>query len=78
MHIVYCMMYIADCTEDIIHELYTVGPNFKQVANFLWPFKLSAPRGGFKGPKRHGYCEIRGGEWGNREELINELIARMN
>ena len=27
--------------EDLIHEIYTVGPNFKQVSNFLWPFKLS-------------------------------------
>merc|ERR1712183_439199 len=63
--------------EDLVHEIYTVGPNFKQVSNFLWPFKLSAPRGGFK-CKRHGYGEIRGGDWGNREELINELVARMN
>merc|ERR1712039_372384 len=29
--------------EDLIHEIYTVGPHFKQAANFLWPFKLSAP-----------------------------------
>eukprot|EP00928_Gymnodinium_smaydae_P055117 TRINITY_DN38728_c0_g1_i1.p2 TRINITY_DN38728_c0_g1~~TRINITY_DN38728_c0_g1_i1.p2 ORF type:complete len:105 (+),score=7.79 TRINITY_DN38728_c0_g1_i1:493-807(+) len=28
--------------------------------------------------KRHGFCEQRGGDWGNREELINELIGRMN
>jgi len=63
--------------EDLIHEIYTVGPNFKQANNFLWPFKLSAPRGGFK-CKRHGYCEQKGGDWGNREEMINELISRMN
>jgi len=63
--------------EDLIHEIYTVGPHFKQAANFLWPFKLSAPRGGFK-CKRHGYCEMKGGDWGNREAEINELIARMN
>jgi len=63
--------------EDLIHEIYTVGPNFKQAANFLWPFKLSAPRGGFV-CKRHGYGEMKGGDWGNREEEINELIARMN
>merc|ERR1719471_1280415 len=63
--------------EDLIHEIYTVGPHFKQAANFLWPFKLSSPRKGFK-CKRHGFCEIRGGDWGNREALINELIARMN
>merc|ERR1719495_1778112 len=63
--------------EDLIHEIYTVGPHFKQANNFLWPFKLSAPRGGFK-VKRHGYCEMKGGDWGNREENINELIGRMN
>ena len=64
--------------EDLIHEIYTVGPNFKQAANFLWPFKLSAPKGGFKQAKRHGFAEQKGGEWGPREYLINELIARMN
>eukprot|EP00913_Durusdinium_trenchii_P030670 g28724.t1 len=53
--------------EDIIHEIYTVGPNFKQVSNFLWPFKLSSPKGGFVN-KRHGFCEARGGDWGNRED----------
>merc|ERR1711870_40518 len=40
--------------EDIIHEIYTVGPHFKQVSNFLWPFKLSSPNGGFT-CKRHGF-----------------------
>ena len=63
--------------EDVIHEIYTVGPHFKQVANFLWPFKLGAPKGGFV-CKRHGFGEQRGGVWGNREEMINELISRMN
>jgi len=63
--------------EDIIHEIYTAGPNFKHVSNFLWPFKLSAPRGGFV-YKRHGFNEPKGGDWGNRQELINELISRMN
>ena len=29
------------CTEDLIHEIYTVGPAFKEASNFLWPFKLS-------------------------------------
>ena len=31
------------CIEDIIHEIYTVGPHFTAVSSFLWPFKLSAP-----------------------------------
>jgi hypothetical protein len=29
------------CVEDLIHEIYTVGPAFKEASNFLWPFKLS-------------------------------------
>merc|ERR1712118_568753 len=62
--------------EDLIHEIYT-APHFKEASNFLWPFKLSAPRGGFV-KKRHGYGEVRGGDWGNRGELMNDLIRRMN
>merc|ERR1719247_2283450 len=63
--------------EDLIHEIYTAGPHFKEASNFLWPFKLSAPRGGFV-KKRAGFAEPNGGDWGNREEEINELIRRMN
>merc|ERR1719473_1519942 len=61
------------CVEDLIHEIYTTGPHFKEASNFLWPFKLSAPRGGFV-KKRAGFAEPNGGDWGNREELINELV----
>merc|ERR1712126_585415 len=31
------------CVEDLVHEIMTVGPNFKYAANFLWPFKLNTP-----------------------------------
>ncbi|KAJ9187139.1 hypothetical protein P3X46_002631 [Hevea brasiliensis] len=63
------------CMEDLIHEIMTVGPHFKEANNFLWPFKLSAPSGGLK-KKRNHYVE--GGDAGNREDYINELIRRMN
>merc|ERR1712072_1389509 len=63
------------CVADLIHEIYTCGPSFKQANNFLWPFKLSAPRGGFK-KKRIHFAE--GGDAGNREEYINNLVRRMN
>jgi len=63
------------CIEDLIHEVYTVGPHFKEANNFLWPFKLSAPLGGYKMKRRH-FTE--GGDAGNREELINQFVARMN
>lgn len=62
--------------DDLIHELYTVGPNFKQANNFLWAFKLSSPNGGYV-LKKHGFNEPKGGDWGNREELINEIVRRM-
>ena len=64
------------CMEDLIHEIYTVGPNFRQATNFLWPFKLSNPTGGFHSRKFKHFVE--GGDLGNREEKINALIAQMN
>merc|ERR1719265_788819 len=69
--------YGIKCMEDLVHEIYTVGPHFKQANAFLWPFKLSSPRHGFV-HKNHGFAEPAGGDWGNRDELINELIRRMN
>jgi len=63
------------CVEDLIHEIFTVGPHFKQANKFLWPFKLSCPTGGWKKTLTH-YNE--GGDSGNREDKINELIHRMN
>jgi len=63
------------CIEDLIHEIYTCGPKFKEANNFLWPFKLSSPLGGYS-KKRVHFSE--GGEAGNREEAINALVKRMN
>merc|ERR1711998_103817 len=64
------------CMEDLIHEIYTVGPNFKYANKFLWPFKLSSPnKGGFKKIRNHF---IEDGDAGNREAHINDLIRRMN
>jgi len=62
------------CIEDIVHELFTVGKYFKQVNNFMWHFKLSNPRGGWR-RKAHHYVE--GGDHGNRETRINNLVKRM-
>jgi len=63
------------CMEDIVHEIYTVGPYFKEVNQFLWPFKLSSPNGGYNKKTVHF---VEGGDAGNREDLINRLIRRMN
>ncbi|XP_030629508.1 large ribosomal subunit protein uL30 [Chanos chanos] len=63
------------CVEDLIHEIYTVGKNFKVANNFLWPFKLSSPRGGMNKKTTHF---VEGGDAGNREDQINRMIRRMN
>ena len=62
------------CVEDLVHEIFTVGPNFRQAANFLWPMKLTSPKGGF-GRKLIHFNE--GGEAGNREDKMNGLIKQM-
>merc|ERR1712054_259505 len=62
------------CMEDLVHEIFTVGPHFREANNFLWPFKLRPAKGG-QPKKRKGYCE--GGQAGNREENMNRLIQRM-
>jgi len=64
-----------NCIEDIIHEIATCGPHFRQVTNFLWPVKMNSPLGGFE-KKRHSFGQGFGA-YGNREELINQLINKM-
>jgi len=68
--------YGINCCADLIHEIVTVGPHFKQANNFLWPFKLSSPLGGFSAKtKLLHYLE--GGEAGNRGEEINKMVKKM-
>ncbi|CRG95299.1 60S ribosomal protein L7, putative [Plasmodium gallinaceum] len=72
----YLGKYNVHGVEDMVYQIYTCGPAFKKVNNFLWTFKLKPPKKGFKA-KRHGFNEPRPGDWGNRENHINELINRM-
>jgi len=62
------------CLDDIIHQIHTVGPKFREVNNFIWPFKLSCPSGGLKQKRRHF---IDRGDFGNRETYINPFVKRM-
>merc|ERR1711934_1197894 len=62
------------CVEDLIHEILTVGPNFKYASNFLWPFKLNNPTGGWRKKTNHF---VEGGDFGNREDKINALLKLM-
>jgi large subunit ribosomal protein L7e len=64
------------CAADLIHEIVTVGPHFKEANNFLWPFKLSSPTGGFSRKTKLLHF-MEGGESGARGEEINKLIQKM-
>ena len=64
-----------ECIEDVVHEIFTVGPHFKEVSNFLWPVKLSSPKGGFAGKKLNHFNE--GGACGQQGDKINKLIKKM-
>ncbi|CAO1345749.1 unnamed protein product [Diamesa hyperborea] len=66
--------YNIQCVEDMVYQLYTVGRVFKQCNNFLWPFKLNTPTGGWRKKNNHF---VEGGDFGNREDRINELVHRM-
>ena len=63
------------CIEDLVHEIYSVGPAFKEAANFLTPFKLRAAKGGLSKKRVHF---VEGGHAGNREDYINQLVRAMN
>merc|ERR1712181_93701 len=63
-----------DLVEGLIHEILSVGPNFKYASNFLWPFKLNPPAGGWRKKVTHF---VEGGAFGCREDKINELLKKM-
>ena len=62
------------CMEDLIHEIFTVGPNFKAVNNFLWHFKLNTPNGGWRKKNNHF---VDGGDFGCPDDKINALLRKM-
>lgn len=62
------------CAEDLVNQIYTAGAHFRAVSNGFWPFKLTPPKGGMNQKRRHF---VEGGDYGNRETLINKFLARM-
>lgn len=63
------------CMEDLIHEIFTCGDNFKAANNFIWPFKLPSPKGGFDGKMLNHHNED--GACGNQGTKINRLIKKL-
>merc|ERR1712154_564298 len=62
------------CVEDLIHEIFTVGSDFKYASNFLWPFKLNSPLGGWRRKYNHFND---GGDYGFRDTKIDALVRQM-
>ncbi|CCD18417.1 60S ribosomal protein L7, putative [Trypanosoma vivax Y486] len=62
------------CAEDVVNQIYTSGKHFRTVTNGLWPFKLAPPTGGMRQKRRHF---VEGGDYGNRDALINRFLSRM-
>uniref|UniRef100_A0A1A8FSZ9 Ribosomal protein L7-like 1 n=1 Tax=Nothobranchius korthausae TaxID=1143690 RepID=A0A1A8FSZ9_9TELE len=63
------------CLEDLIHEIYSVGKNFRAANNFLLPFKLSVPRHAAK--DKVGLLKDVG-DPGFRGTNINSIIRLLN
>jgi len=63
------------CMEDLIHEIVTMGPNFKDVVALLWNFKLNPPAGGWR--RSLATFAKGGGDCGCREEKMSLLLKRM-
>ncbi|KAK3021823.1 hypothetical protein RJ639_047178 [Escallonia herrerae] len=63
------------CIEDIVNEVANVGKHFREVTSFLCPFALNKPEKALQGKKKP---YKNGGDAGNREDHINDLIDKMN
>merc|ERR1712183_383676 len=66
--------YDCVCMEDVATRIVSCGKNFKEVNNFLWPFKLKTPKGGYE---RKTKSYLNRGTFGNRESRINQMVRKM-
>lgn len=64
------------CIEDLIHEIYNLGENFKAVVNILKPFKLEAPVHGWGPLNKLKRIELRTEAEGNK--LSNSGSSGLN
>lgn len=63
------------CVEELVDVIYNGKEDITKVCNFLYPFGLAAPAGGFRGRKAKDF--VMGGSTNNHMELIGELLERM-
>ena len=62
------------CVEDLVHEIYTVGDNFRAATTFLWPFRLAETK------TKHEIQTlgiIDNKEYGDRGEAIDDFVKQI-
>ncbi|KAJ5079845.1 60S ribosomal protein L7 [Anaeramoeba ignava] len=64
------------CLEDLVHEIFSVGPHFNQANKFLLPFRLSSPSPKMKIISR--VLKETENLNGYQKEKINEILLKMN
>ena len=62
---------MVHCKEQVTH---TTRPNPKHAHNFVWPFKLTTPTGGWRKKVIHF---VEGGDLGGCNDKTNELFKKM-
>ena len=62
------------CVEDLVHEICSAGDNFDAATEFIWPFRLSAPKTQFEKRKLN---DKEGKVYGDRGEDIDTLVKLM-
>ncbi len=63
------------CLEDLVHEISSVGKNFTKASNFLWPFRLTAPKTKFQ--KVTLNCHDTRNDYGDKGEEMEEYLRSM-
>lgn len=61
------------CVEDLINEIFTVGPHFKEATKFLWPFQFQPMKQRYSKSEQ---ASIGDGQFGFRGTKVNEFIEK--
>lgn len=61
--------------DDIVHELATLGPNFKPISQFLAPVAVPRPSKAYRDPKMNAWVKKNSGK--DKTELLQDLLANL-
>lgn len=63
------------CLEELVYNIYFGCDDIKEILNFLWPMRLSCPKGGFPGRKSMNF--LQGGCTNFSGELLHTILEKM-